>query len=224
MGERPWHSRQRDGIIARMESREQSILTHLLDEARRAAPQARERLFAECRNYLLLLARVQLGGKLQAKVDASDLVQQTLLEAHLGFERFRGSTPGEWLGWLRQILKHNLANVVRDYHGTAKRDVAREAHLKPVAGSNAGEPLAQLPAAQETPSQLMMRKERELALADALAQLSAEHREVIMLRNLQRLPFDQVAQRLNRSRPAAQMLWLRAVEKLQGIMTALGAD
>src|SRR5947199_97227 len=71
------------------------------------------------------------------------------------------------------------------------------------------------PADDDTPSQELIRKERELQVADALARLSDDHRTVIILRNLQRLPFDEVARRMGRSRPATQMLWMRAVRKLQ---------
>jgi RNA polymerase sigma-70 factor (ECF subfamily) len=70
----------------------------------------------------------------------------------------------------------------------------------------------------ESPSQALLRKERELQLADALAHLAPDHCEVIVLRNLQRLPFDEVAKRMSRSRPAAQMLWMRAIHKLQEVM------
>ncbi len=76
----------------------------------------------------------------------------------------------------------------------------------------------------ETPSQAFLRKERELELADALARLSPDHREVILLRNLQRLPFDEVARRMDRSRPAAQMLWMRAMSKLQEALAGGIAD
>jgi RNA polymerase sigma-70 factor (ECF subfamily) len=70
----------------------------------------------------------------------------------------------------------------------------------------------------ETPSQLLVRKEEELRMADALMHLSPDHREVVELRNLQRLPFDEVAARLGRSRPAVQMLWLRAIQKLRELL------
>src|SRR5207253_5765480 len=67
----------------------------------------------------------------------------------------------------------------------------------------------------ESPSQFLLRKERELLVADALAQLAPDHREVILLRSLQQLEFAEVARRMNRSRPAVQMLWTRALKKLQ---------
>jgi len=76
------------------------------------------------------------------------------------------------------------------------------------------------PQAQE-PEAVLSDKIRAMQLAEALGQLTPDHREVIVLRNLQRLPFDEVAQRMDRSRPAVQMLWMRAIEKLQEVMGAV---
>src|SRR5262245_16126848 len=180
----------------------------LLIQARAGDRQALERLFALCRNYVRIIAQAEIQTWLRVKVDPSDLVQQSLLEAYRGFERFQGKTTAEWLAWLRRIIGHNAADCVRLYRGTDKRQVSREV---PLDGFAFREPSS----GRETPSQELMRKERELVLADALAHLSDDHREVVLLRNLQRLPFDEVAQRMGRSRPAVQMLWLRAVRRLQ---------
>jgi len=81
------------------------------------------------RSYLMLLARMRLDRKLQGKLDASDVVQQTLLEAHQAVESFRGPNVAAQAAWLRQILAHNLANAVRDL-GRAKRDVSRDCSLQ----------------------------------------------------------------------------------------------
>lgn len=190
----------------------------LLEQARKGDPKALDRLFAMCRNYVNIIARSQVEGWLRAKVDASDLVQQTLLEAYRDFGRFQGGTEAEWLAWLRRILSHNAADFVRRFHKTDKRQAGREVSLANANDSQSPDGLANLPGDEETPSQALMRKERELMLADALARLTPDHSEVIVLRNLQRLPFDEVAQRMGRSRPAAQMLWMRAMQKLQEAM------
>jgi RNA polymerase sigma-70 factor, ECF subfamily len=198
-------------------------IADLLARARGNDPREMARLFATCRNYLGLLARTQVESWLQAKVDASDLVQQTLLEAYRDFGRFRGNTEAEWLAWLRRILAHNAANFVRQYRGTAKRQARREVSLGRPGDSSAAPGFAEVADRAETPSQCVLRKERELQLADALAQLAADHREVIVLRNLQRLPFEEVAQRMGRSRPAVQMLWMRAIHKLQELLETTSA-
>jgi len=190
-------------------------VSSLLAKARGGDAVALDRLFGMCRNYVGIIARTQVEHWLRAKVDASDLVQQTFLEAYRDFQRFQGGTEAEWLAWLRRILSHNAADFVRRYRKTDKRRAGREVALGNPLDSSAPDGLANLPADVETPSQALLRKERELQLADALAQLAPDHCEVIVLRNLQRLPFDEVAKRMNRSRPAAQMLWMRAMQKLQ---------
>jgi RNA polymerase sigma-70 factor, ECF subfamily len=192
-------------------------VAELLARARTRDPRELDALFAECRNYLGIVARAQLESWLRAKVDASDLVQQTMLEAYRDFDKFRGQTEAEWLAWLRQILNHNAANFIRHYRGTAKRQAHREVPLAPATDTSTT-PRNDPADHAESPSQQLLRKEREWQVADALAQLAPDHREVILLRNLERLSFDEVAQRMGRSRPAVQMLWMRAIHKLQTLV------
>lgn len=194
-------------------------IADLLNRARDNSPGEVDRLFTQARNYLRLIARSQIERHLQAKIDASDVVQQTLLDAHRDFPRFRGGTEGEWLAWLKQILSHNVANFVRHYR-TGKRQVSRE---KPIARNDESTPggVPEPAGGDESPSQAMVRKERELILADALAQLAPDHYEVIFLRNLQRMAFQDIAEKMGRSRPAVQMLWMRAVAKLQEILQGM---
>jgi RNA polymerase sigma-70 factor (ECF subfamily) len=200
-----------------MPDQDSTTLTELLSQARRGDPQGKEKLFAACRDYLNLAARVQLETWLRSKIDASDIVQQTLLEAHRDFQEFQGQTDAEWMAWLKRILARNAADFVRQYHGTAKRDARKEVPLlRPGDDSACG---AWEPAAPgDSPSQLLIRRDYELRVAAALSRLSLDHREVILLRNLQRLPFDEVALRMGRSRPAVQMLWMRAIRKLQELL------
>src|SRR5690348_287706 len=105
----------------RMDPQDSVSVSDLLARARRNGEADLDRLFASCRNYLGIVARAQVESWLRAKVDASDLIQQTLLEAYRDFVHFRGSTEAEWLAWLRRILAHNAANFVRQYRGTEKR-------------------------------------------------------------------------------------------------------
>ncbi len=87
-----------------------------MDEASRGDELGVERF----RTYLLLLARMQIGRKLRAKLDPSDVVQQTLLDAHRQREQFRGSTPAEMAGWLRRMLACNLADAMRAFARQAR--------------------------------------------------------------------------------------------------------
>ncbi len=188
-------------------------LEDLLPRARAGDAAAQNELFEMCRAYVRFLARSHVEGWIQAKVDASDLVQQTLMEAHRGFDRFQGTTEAEWLAWLKQILKNNALDFVRQF-GAAKRQAHREVEFN--IGQSTMFRRAPEPASpDETPSQIVSRREQEIVVANALAQLSEDHQEVIVLRNLQRMPFDEIATRMGRTRPATQMLWMRAMKKLQ---------
>src|SRR5262249_42870292 len=97
--------------------------------ARARDREALDHLFGACRGYLRVLARARLESWLQAKVDPSDLVQQSMLDAFRGFGQFQGVTSAEWLAWLRRIVEHNAADLVRFYHGADKRQVGREVVL-----------------------------------------------------------------------------------------------
>jgi len=195
----------------------QPSVSQLIERAQAGDADCRDRLFELCRNYLNFVARSQVESWLRVKVDASDLVQQTLLEAHRDFQRFDGATEKEWLGWLRKILSHNAADFVRHYKQTAKRRAGREVRFRDPADSLA--PGAPEPAAPgPTPSQELAQMDTELRVASALSELPEDYQEVIVLRNLQRLPFNEVAERMGRSRPAVQMLWMRAIRKLQEVI------
>jgi RNA polymerase sigma-70 factor (ECF subfamily) len=191
----------------------------LITGARQGDAECRDRLFSLCRSYLGFVARSQVETWLRRKVDASDLVQETMLEAYRDFERFDGQTEKEWLAWLKKILSHNAADFVRHYRGTAKRAAGREVSFRDPADSQS--PGVPEPAAdQPTPSQEFLQLDAELRVTAALSELPADYQEVIVLRNLQRLSFNEVAERMDRTRPAVQMLWMRAIKKLQEAMDA----
>lgn len=196
-----------------------TTIPELLQKARGGDDAARDELFARCRSYIGIVARTQVEGRLRTKIDASDLVQTTLLEAHRGLKNFRGETEAEWLAWLKRILAHNATDFARRYHGTEKRQAKREVpiHVSPAGAS--GSFLREPSDPRQTPSQCLMQREREIEVAAAIEQLPDDYREVVMLRNLQRLSFNEVAERMGRSRPAVQMLWLRALRQLESVLT-----
>ncbi len=200
-----------------MPEAEKRNVSELIERARRGEDEARDRLFALCRSFVGFVARSQVESSLRAKVDASDLVQQTMLEAHRDFDHFQGTSEKEWLAWLKKILAHNAADFVRHYRGTAKRQARREVPFRDPADSlslGAAEPAAP----DRTPSQEFLQLDNELRVTAALAELPEDYQEVIVLRNLQRLPFADVAERMGRSRPAVQMLWMRAIKKLHTVL------
>src|SRR6266851_2902115 len=101
----------------------------LIVEAKKGGNAVLGSLFELYRNYLRLLARIEIGRRLQGKLDASDLVQETFLEAHRHFAQFRGTDEPQFASWLRQILAAKVANLVRHYFGTQGRDVRLEQEL-----------------------------------------------------------------------------------------------
>lgn len=196
-------------------------VSRLIEKARQGDAPCRDQLFELCRSYLGFAARAQVESWLKRKVDASDLVQQTLLEAYRDFDGFQGHSEQEWLAWLRRILAHNAADFVRRYRGTAKRQARREVPLRTGGGSTLSHGAPEPAAPVATPSQEFLRLDAELRMSAAMAELPPDYQEVIVLRNLERLPFAEVAGRMGRSRPAVQMLWMRAIKKLQ---EAMGED
>lgn len=187
----------------------------LLDDARGGGEAARGRLFASYTNYLLLLSRVQIGTRIQGKVDPADIVQETFLEAHRQFERFRGRTEAELLAWLRKILAGQIALVLRKYLGTKGRDVNLERELAVQLDQSSQAMDVGLAASYSTPSQHAARREQAVLLAEALDKLPEDYREVIILRHLEGLPFADVANRMNRSEDSVQKLWVRALASLR---------
>lgn len=168
-----------------------------------------------CRGYLLHIARQQLDTDLRAKAGASDLVQETFLEAQRDFVQFHGGTETELLAWLRQLLLHNIANFVRHYRTTAKRAVGREINLRAAGDRSSADGLAGLPGLSPSPSAQVQAQESLEQLQQALAQMPEDYQEVIRLRNQNRLPFDEIGKRMQRSADAARRLWSRAIERLQ---------
>jgi RNA polymerase sigma-70 factor (ECF subfamily) len=192
----------------------------LLARARAGDAATRGRLLDSYRNYLRLMAATHMGAALRARADPSDLVQEALLEAHRDFAAFAGGSEPELLAWLRRILARTLLDQARR-HRAQGRNPGREASLEALmAESDSG--LAALAAAPgPSPSSYVARREQAVRLADALERLAPDYREVVVLRGLQGLPFEEVARRLGRKPGAARMLWARALERLGREM---GAD
>ena len=172
-------------------------------------------LLEQYRNYLALLARLQISRRLQGKVDASDLVQETFLEAHRHFANFRGSSEGEFVAWLRQILAGVVSHVVRRYLGTQSRDVRLERQLALELDQSSRLLDRGLTAVGSTPSEHAVRCEESLRLATVLEQLPDDLRDVLILHHLEGLSLVDVAQRLGRSKSSVKKLWLRALAQLR---------
>jgi RNA polymerase sigma-70 factor (ECF subfamily) len=173
----------------------------------------RSQFLAEHRPWLQLLARLEIDSRLAGKYSASDVVQQTLLEAWRDWGQFRGSDERGRKAWLRQILAHQLARLGRQFTAQ-KRYVNRERLAASLERSSLR--LEQFFAADQTsPSQQVLAREESLELARVLEQLPADYRQVLLLRHLEELSHEQIAERMQRSVGAVRMLWLRALNELR---------
>ena len=190
----------------------------LLAAARLGTPEGLGELLQLYRNYLGLLAATQLEGRLQVRCSASDVVQETFLEAHRDFPQFRGNSGAEFLAWLRQILVNNLMRAVERHVLAQRRCVHREISLEDL-GACLERSTARLEAVLvdrgNSASTSAQRKEWGVILADELASMPDDYRQVLLLRHIQGLSFKEVADRMNRSTGAVRMLWVRSIAALR---------
>jgi RNA polymerase sigma-70 factor (ECF subfamily) len=187
----------------------------LITRAREGDEAALGMLLEMYRSYLSVLARSQIGQHLQGRASPSDVVQETYLDAWQGFVRFNGTTERELMAWLRQVLAGKIGRLVRDQVLAQKRSIDREVPLSRSLDDSAARMDSVLAASASSPSDGAMRKERAAILADMLERLSDDHRDVIVLRNLEGLPFEEVARRMGRTPGAARILWVRALDHLR---------
>jgi RNA polymerase sigma-70 factor (ECF subfamily) len=168
------------------------------------------------RSYLLLLAQRHLADR-AGRLEASDLVQQTLLEAWRELDRFRGETAGQQAAWLRQILARNLADADRAQHREC-RDVRRERSLEADLAGSSAQLAGWLAADGSSPSQRLDRHEQALCLAEALAQLPEAQREALVLQHWHGLTLAQIGERLDRTPVAVAGLLKRGLRRLRELL------
>ena len=193
----------------------------LLHQAQSGNGSALGRLLEMYRNYLAVLARLQIGRRLQGKADPADLVQETFLRAHRDFASFRGHSEGEFVNWLRRILATNLAQLVRRYLGTKRRDLRLERELAVELDQSSRLLDGGLVAPRKSPSspsRHAIRREEAVRLADALGQLPEHYREVMVLHHLEGLTLSEVARRMQRTDDSVEKLWARGLIQLRRIL------
>ncbi|MFO0811506.1 MAG: sigma-70 family RNA polymerase sigma factor [Gemmataceae bacterium] len=167
------------------------------------------------RAYLLLLARRHIGHG--GRLEASDVVQQTLLAAHRQRGQFRGQTPAEEAAWLRRVLAGTLADAIRAL-GRGKRDISRERSVEAALDESSARLHDWLAAEQSSPSERTVRGEDFARLADALMALPDAQREAVTLRHLHGLPLAEIAARLGRGPAATAGLLKRGLARLRELL------
>ncbi|MDO4549839.1 MAG: sigma-70 family RNA polymerase sigma factor [Planctomycetia bacterium] len=191
---------------------------NLLLQARAGNSEALGFLLENYRNYLTFLAKMQLDSRLSGKIDPTDIVQETCLEAFQAFPKFRGEQEGQFTAWLRQILVTKIAGATRHYFGTQRRDVRLEQNLHTRVDQSSVF-WDHLICSTSTPSMKIQRKEAEAQLLNALEQLPPHYREVLQLRHLENFTFPQIAEKMERTVDSVQKIWVRALAQLRGLIT-----
>jgi RNA polymerase sigma-70 factor (ECF subfamily) len=172
------------------------------------------RLLEGCRQYLLMIANAVIGPELQAKLGASDLVQDTFLEAQRHIDVFRGQSKGELRAWLRRILECRLANIRRSYLATEKRATSREVTLDQVA-LESGKKLDALECRLPSPSNHALRSEWVEAVEEALCRMPEHYRQAVAWRHQEQLSWDEIGHRMGCTADAARKVWSRAIQQLR---------
>ena len=167
--------------------------------------------------WLKTLAQVAIDSQLQGKFSASDVVQQTLMEAWKDWGNCRGQSSNQRKAWLRGILANQMGKMVRHYRGTQKRLVAREVAVAECL-ENSAIRLDPWSRDSATPSHQAIANEQSLILTQTLERLPADYRQVLVMRHLEDLPHSEIARRMKRSEGAVRMLWVRALAQLRESM------
>ena len=190
-------------------------LSALLNKAKSCAePAAIGPLLDLFRNYLKLIAQTQISPKLKIRVDPSDIVQETFLDAHRDFAGFKGETEAELIAWLRKILVRNICDQAKR-HGAQRRDMRREQSLEAAINQSSIRLAQAFGDDMATPSKQAIRREQAVLVADAIAQLPEIQQKVITMRQIHRVPFDEIGAKLDKSSAAVRMIWLRSLESLK---------
>ncbi len=177
-------------------------------------PTGPDRDLEDYRDYLRLLAQLQLDRVLQGKIDLSGVVQQTMLEAYQVLRQGDRQNVDHLAAWLRRLLANNLADEIRKLR-TGKRDVSRERSLDAALDQSSDRLQAWLAADQSSPSGRARRQEQALLLSAALAKLPDAQREAVMLRHFQSRSLAQIAEDLGRSHAAVAGLLKRGLQQLR---------
>ena len=177
-----------------------------LEFARRGDTRALGELLETFRPYVRVMVHGLCAGRLQARLDESDLIQDALLGAYQEFARFRGNTLAELTAWLRQVVLRTVSHLLRHHLGTARRALARE---QPVDSE------MDLTADEVTPAEQAIRSEQAARMAAALARLPEDMQQVLLGRHMDDLPYTILAEHLGRSEAAVRVLYTRALRRLR---------
>jgi RNA polymerase sigma-70 factor (ECF subfamily) len=195
----------------------------LLEQARAGDRTALNELFARHRARLRRMVELRLDGRLQARIDASDVIQEALVEAVTRLDEYLSDPKYPLFLWLRLLVGERLLKLHRHHLGTQMRDAAMEVSIYrgalPAASSAAL--AAQLLGKHTSPTQAAVRAERMMRLQDALNALDAMDREVLSLRHFEEMTLAETALSLGIEEPAAAKRYIRALKRLKAILASM---
>lgn len=191
----------------------ESNADNLIAQARSGDAAALGELLEEYRDRLKEVARRELWSPVQGRVDASDIVQMTFLDAHQAFEQFAGENEQELFGWLQAILKHNLSDAVRAHTKSQKRSVQRERSMDD-SRHGTGKLKQRIPSEHSSPSQHAMKGEAALRLMRAMEALPPDQRTAVRMRHFEGRSLDEIARHFGRSHDATASLVKRGLQAL----------
>ena len=176
----------------------------LLQRARSGSPEALNLLYERCAGRLLAFIRLRLGRDLRSRLESRDILQATLVKSleHLG--DLKGHETRSLMAWLARIAEHEIRDCA-DFHHRQRRDAARDMAI---------DDAVPLPALTRSALSRVILDEQAKQLEEALESMSADHRDVILLRKFEELSFAEIGRRLGKSEDACRMLLARAMTAL----------
>ena len=183
----------------------------LIQAAKRGDRDAIGELLAAYRSYLGTITEAEIDGALGARVDSSDIVQQTCLSAIRRIGDFDGVEQGQFVAWLKQVHLRNIQDAIRHNKGAGKRAMSKEQRLR----DSSSTPLEPPDHLGDTPSQNAIRRETNDELSAALERLPEDQREVVRLRCFEEWEFQRIAEHLGRSHDSVASLLKRGLRNLR---------
>ena len=189
---------------------------NLIDQARQGDCEARLSLLERYRDYLRRMVAVRLDRRLAPRVDASDVVQETLALASRRMDDYLRDQPLPFLGWLRQLAAESIKDTHRRHIRSQSRGIGRETHSVDLPDDSAVQLGQKLMAHDTSPSNRMMRQERRDQVKTALAEMAPRDREILVMRYLEHLDGSEIAEALGITEGAVKVRLLRALQRMRG--------
>ncbi|MBU0506394.1 sigma-70 family RNA polymerase sigma factor [bacterium] len=192
---------------------------HLVNKAKSGEDKALNLLLDRYMERILRIVRMRLGNKLRQKTESMDIVQEVMIRAIKGFDKFELKNEGAFIHWISKLIQNEISDLA-DYHKAQKRDMDKEYKKPKETDDKNRSVIGQTPAkSMYRPSFQIQLKEDVLHLEHALDELKEEQREIIIMRQYEGMTFNEIGDELNISEDAARMKFARSMDKLTDIMT-----